>query len=316
MTSLNLNNKNISNISINNNEISTITIDNKTIYEKDAGLIITLQNKDAEYDITETIPLSAIVTDSNENPIENVSVTFEVRKSNSLLTTLTDTTDSNGVASVSYSNNSYNELNITAKINNRNVSDISSIYVYKYYDSAQINKTSNYTKIYISGANKDLRNNEVWYYINGKYDLGYGEYFFAINQLTGETNPLSVEMKVKGYPDHNFGIGFAIYNDSDNYIIFASDPKMYYIIDKQNGVVNETSAQLSSQLPYQYSVDFADFKLIINESIEYYLQGNGLIETINIPSNFITSSTKYGIYGKTSGASSIGYKDLKIRLIE
>lgn len=120
---LNLGNKTVSSLIIHNKEVqSIITTDNVVLYEKESTPILSEPNSItistskyilSEHD-TDTCVLTATVTDENNNPCNNQTVTFKAN--NTVLGTAI--TDNTGVATYTYNSQGNGEFYASANIGN------------------------------------------------------------------------------------------------------------------------------------------------------------------------------------------------------
>ena len=302
MISWNINNKNVESISISNKEVSSIGVGNQLIYEKDDDVnSIVLTTDKSDIDVLTT-----------GNPVKNKTVTFEVYKGSTLVDSCSGVSDDNGVATGSYTGNGYNSLSVKASVDEV-ISNTVSIMDYRYYDLGKSNSNkSNYTNVHWQGNSSSLANNGQKYYLDGYNALH--EDLFLIDSLNGETNSLIFEAKEQPSNSTN-KMGVVVYDDSDNYIILSFSKTNYYVIVNENGTPTETSNSLPSQIPTGTSFDWGNIKVIIDDDIEFYVQNN-LLETITIPNNFITSTTKYGLYMYKNTNTSIYFADVRVKLLE
>lgn len=89
--------------------------------------------------------LTATLTDSSE-AMENETISFKIYKDEVLVNTVTDTTDSNGVATVSYTGAGVGDVDIVADWDNSLQSNTLTIEDCILWDNATSDNSSNYTK--------------------------------------------------------------------------------------------------------------------------------------------------------------------------
>ena len=119
---MDINNKEVKGLRINGKEVKSISKNNEIIYELSNGgsvvqptpssVSLTIDKSILSYVDNETATLTATVLDSNDDPIENVTVTFY----NDSTSMGTATTNASGVATKSYSSTGVGDVGFSAEV--------------------------------------------------------------------------------------------------------------------------------------------------------------------------------------------------------
>lgn len=238
--------------------------------------------------------------------LEGRTVVFKAYKNGTLVETIgSDTTDSSGVASVSYSSKGSGDLSIKAGVG----SLVSETYIQdcKFYDDQSSDKTSMYTSY--GGT------------ITKTYNTGYiqmqattGTPSLCLSTPMGSATDWSMEIEVKS--SSSLFTGCVLLKDSTNYI--------------SHGLYNTSYGYASYNYPYDSSKPFLfqdgsttaqsntwykfKFELISNTLYYYVYNASGTLinsKTVSLPSNYQNTNLYFGCW--TFNDAITQFRNIKVK---
>ncbi|WP_458454197.1 Ig-like domain repeat protein [Methanobrevibacter sp.] len=237
----------------------------------------------------DTVTLTATHLDESNIPIENETITFEIKdNSDEVIDTLTAVTDSSGIATVSYLVQGSGSLNIQAK-NGIMSSKPCSIWSYNTYnlDNYLTTKTDyEYKKIWTANAggatNLSMSGNTATLSANAtahhtKEFIDKTHYILEFNMKTASS---------PGY-DYGFGIG----EDSTNFAAIHWQANTCYIIAKSNSNNNVSfNKRYTNYVPVKITRNGNEFNFNINNGEI----NRTVIADVEIPNKFFMMKFSWG----------------------
>ena len=238
--------------------------------------------------------LSAQLTD-NGSPVakKDVNVTFEVRKvsDDSLVETLTGTTNANGVATVSYSGKGTGDLYVQAKINNISSNSVN---LEDCIDYQPLTSNIHQSRWTIPSA---VSSSSTFGYSNDGWKYGNASSFSSMYLNQEFTSPVSIEFKLTGYNGGSTLIG----NISDSTDL--STNQLLFGLGSSNNLV------LGDNISGQYLIEVnAVYRVEIYANELKFYKNNTLIH-----SKAFNTYNPFKICLNTGGGRWCQIKDLKIK---
>lgn len=267
----------------------------KLIEASDIGAELTItsdKNILSAYD-NDSCTLTATLTENGAG-VAGETVTFKVYKGNTLVENIgSDTTDSNGEASVSYSSQGAGDLSILVEC--MNLIQTCIIEDCYRYDPASSDKTSSYASpIVYRGSG-----NGAWNYnsTNGYYGTisGSNEVMIPLSEITGKDDIIiEFDALFNGNDNGFWGIaGICAYENNNNYSRLSCHGRKLAQRLAVNGSVTENEIEVSTTV---YRGDLLHFKFTVsnNQIVEEVYKGTTSVGTKTI--NYtLTNATKFGL---------------------
>ena len=208
----------------------TPTVDSLTLAKTAGKQILSYADKTSGSGNTEYCTVTATALDSNNQGVSGQSVVFKVGTT----TVATETTDSNGEASYTYTSQGSGDVVLSAECSS--LIQTYGVYDYLKYDDCSTDKTSNYSKS--TGASFSFNTDH--------YELGGTNVsadvlstldnvrFEVLLKHNNNAGGIMVEQSFSTYDDNAFGL----YNNASNSTYLAKFP--WQNVKSQNNVTNNT----------------------------------------------------------------------------